>query len=61
MTSYGFHVWDFQDIKYIGMRSTDFSLKNTSEKERTEKENNAEDDMEIVEVRITNSVDLISV
>lgn len=58
---YGFFEWDCQAKKGIGKKSTDYSPKKTSEKDKTEEENKSEDDVEVAEALVTDKADVMSV
>lgn len=57
---YCFYVWGSQAIKLIGNETNASSSKNASEQDRTKVECQSRDDVEIVEVLMTDSVDTMS-
>lgn len=59
VSKYFFYVWGSQAIKTIVKKRTDYSSKKISEKERTERKDKSEFDMETVEVPVTDKADEI--
>lgn len=58
---YGFYVWDSEAIKVVINKSNKLSSKNTSEQDEKGGKGPGGDDMELVEVHVTNTVHAMSV